>query len=99
MALALLHKHLQTNRNIFERGIEEIGFFLIELPIELPIGLPIVLPIELPIGLPIGLPIVLPIGSYCLLPIGVRAKPRTVRQAKDCCQAKQRQSGKHPTVP
>ena len=27
MALALFHKHLQTNQYIFERGIGEIGFF------------------------------------------------------------------------
>ena len=32
-------------------------------------------------------------ATYC------QAKLPTVRQAKDRCQAKQRQSGKHPTVP
>ena len=49
MALALFHKHLQKNQNIFERGIGKIVFFLIVLPIVLPIELPIVLPIVLPI--------------------------------------------------
>ena len=33
MVLALFHKHLQKNRNIFERGIGQIRFFLIVLPI------------------------------------------------------------------
>ena len=44
MALALFHKHLYTNLNIFERGIGKIRIFFIELPIELVIVLPIVLP-------------------------------------------------------
>ena len=50
MALALFQKHLKRNRNIVERGIGKIRFFLIELPIELPIVLPIVLPIGIVIG-------------------------------------------------
>ena len=33
MAVALFHKHLQKNRNIFERGIGKIRFFCIVLPI------------------------------------------------------------------
>ena len=33
MAVALFHKHLQTNQNIFERGIGKIGFFCVVLPI------------------------------------------------------------------
>ena len=38
MALALFHKHLLKNRNIFERGIGEIGFFLLYWVLVLPIG-------------------------------------------------------------
>ena len=49
MALAVFHKQLYKNRNIFKRGIGKIRIVLIELPIELPIALPIVLPIVLPI--------------------------------------------------
>ena len=45
MALALFHKQLYKNRNDCKRGIGEIRFFLIELPIVLPIELPIELPI------------------------------------------------------
>ena len=42
MVVALFHKHLQKDRNIFERGYRENpDFFLIALPIVLPIVLPI----------------------------------------------------------
>ena len=69
MALALFHKHLKKLRNIFERGIGEIGFFLIELPI--------VLPIVLPIGLPIGSAIALaPVRVKCVIPSGITGANR-----------------------
>ena len=39
MALALFHKHLHKHRNIFERGIREIGlFFVLYCLLVLPIG-------------------------------------------------------------
>jgi len=52
MTLAVFHKQLYKNRNIFKRGIGKIRISLIQLPIELPIELPSELPIVLHIVSP-----------------------------------------------